>query len=326
MKQFSSFEYPLAEYICVFGNYNADYLGAGLRANGYFDSWNLSTAEVATRIKLVEAQRESLLNKSSFPTGFKTYQLIFRPMTGIFNCLKPLAANHEVKLSFERAPSEAALVSAKSGTDNPLKGKTLDIKNAYVKSKYLTSMYLRNTISEHDDQIYEYDEISVYQKSIPTGEKSIRLPNIIGGQTPNYIFAGILPASALNPDKEICMTEFKLLGVEEFAFTLNGQNLSGFPLMAKNGSPIEIYENYIRTTNRKYNNSNSSIMGPHDFKMMHCIYAFKFDNQNLESGWIGVNMKLSDSFDQNHVLGKFFSNQYYLNNYFSALDFPRCRC
>ena len=311
MKHFSSFEYPLAEYICVFGNYNADYVSSGLRANGYFDSWNLSTADITPRLDLVKAQRESLLNKSSFPTGFKTYQFIFRPMTGIFNCLKPLATNHEVKLSFERAPSEAALVATKTGTVNPLKGKSLDIKNAYVKSKYFTSMYLRNTISEHDDQIYEYDEISVYQKNIPTGEKSIRLPNIIGGETPNYIFAGVLPASALNPDKELCMTEFKLLGVEEFAFTLNGQNLSGFPLMAKNESPIEIYENYLKVTNRKFNNSNSSLMGPFDFKMMHCIYAYKFDNQSLESGWIGVNMKLSNSFDKNHVLGKICSSDKY---------------
>ena len=296
----------------MFGNYNADYLQSGLRANGYFDSWNLSTAEITPRLDLVKAQRESLLNKSSFPTGFKTYQFIFRPLTGIFNCLKPLATNHELKLIFERAPSEAALVAEKSGTVNPLKGKSLEIKNAYVKSKFFTSMYLRNTISEHDDQIYEYDEICVYQKNIPIGEKSIRLPNIIGGETPNYIFAGILPASALNSDKEISMTEFKLLGVEEFAFTLNGQNLSGFPVMAQNGTPIEIYENYLKVTNRKYNNQCASVMGPHDFKMMHCIYACKFDNQNLESGWIGVNMKLSDGFDKNHVLGTIYSSKYYL--------------
>ena len=294
--------------MCVFGNYNCTLSGSGLRANGYFDSWNLSTIDFnPSRVKNIEGQRSSLLNKSSFPTGFKSYQFIFRPMTGIFNCLKPLATNHEVKLSFERAPSEAALVSEKTGLVNPLKGKTLNIRNAYVKSRYITSVYLRNTIFERDEQIYEYDEITVYQKNIPTGEKSIRLPNIIGGKTPRYIFAGILPASALNPDKEISMTQFRLLDVEEFSFTLNGQNLNGFPLMAQNGTPIEIYENYLKVTNRKYNNSCSTLMEPYDFKVMHCIYAFKFENENLESGWIGVNLKLTDGFDKNHVLGKIYS-------------------
>ena len=288
------------------GNYDPNYLSSGFRANGYFDSWNLSTAELSKgdRLKVVKHQRAPLLDASSFPTGFKTYQFIFRPPIGIFNCLKPLAPGHEVKLTFERATSEAALLSEDKDNINPLEGKSIDIRNPYIKANYSSSQYLRDLVKNEHIQEYHYDELSVYQKNLPTGEKSIRLTNIIGGQTPNYIFAGIIPTNALNPDKNICLTEFAQCGVVEFSFTFNGQNINGFPLCAYNQTPIEVYENFLTVTNRKYNNNCMNSIGPFDFKLMHNIYGYKFSSQNTESGWIGINLKLAKEFQENHVIGK----------------------
>ena len=289
----------------LLGNYDPQYLKSGFRANGYFDSWNLSTSELAKgdRLKLVRHQRDPLVDASAFPTGFKTYQFIFRPPIGILNCLKPLAPGHEVKFTLERAPSEAALLSEVKDTINPLEGKSIEIRNPYIKTSYSTSQYLRDSIDNDNIQEYAYAELSVYQKNLPTGEKTIRLTNIIGGQTPNYIFAGIIPAKAFNPDANICLTEFAQCGVSEFAFTFNGQNINGFPLSIYNNSPIEVYENFLTVTNRKYNNSCMNSIGPFDFKLMHNIYGYKFPFENTESGWIGINLKLEKEFEENHVIG-----------------------
>ena len=294
------------EYISLIGNYDPEYFSSGFRANGYFDSWNLGTAELAEgdHLGLVNHSRQSLVDKTTFSKGFKTYQFIFRPPTGILNCIKPLAPGHEVKFTFERAPSEAALIAEVKDTQNPLTGKSIEIRNPYIKSTYSSSQYLRETINNDIVQEYAYDELSVYQKSMPIGEKSIRLTNVIGGQTPNFIFAGIVPAAAFNPDQHVSMTQFGQCEVEEFSFTLNGQAVNGFPLKAYNGSPIEFYEQFLNVTNRKYNNNCANAFGPFDYKSMHMIFCHKFASQNTESGWIGVNLKLAKAFEENHVLGK----------------------
>ena len=292
------------EYISILGNYDPDYLSTGFGANGYFDTWNLSTAELGTdRLDRLKIQRSSLVDSSAHPSGYKTYQLIFRPPFGIFNCLKPLGTGHEIKILFDRAPSEAALIAEVKDTENPLKGKSLEIRNPYIKATYATSQYLRDAINNDTSQEYIYDELNVFQKNIPIGETLIRLPNIIGGQLPKFIFAGILPSLALNPDQHTCLTEFPQCGVEEFSFTFNGQVTNGFPLHAPHGSPIEVYDNFLTVTSRKYNNKCSGAIEPYDFKMMHNIYAYKFE-ENDDSGWIGVNLKLKKAFESNHVLGK----------------------
>ena len=294
------------EYITLIGNYDTPYFSSGFRANGYFDSWNLSTDGLAEgkHLPLVRSSRVPLVDESAFPDGYKTYQFIFRPPIGILNCMKPLASGHEVKLMFERAPSEAALIAEVRDTQNPIMGKSIEIRNPYIKSTYSSSQYLRETINNDHIQEYTYDELSVYQKSLPVGEKSFRLPNIIGGQTPNFIFAAVIPATAFHPDQYKSMTEFAQCGVEEFTFTLNGQAVNGFPLKAYDGSPIEVYENFLNVTNRKYNNNCGDAVGPFDFKKMHMLYCHKFASQNTESGWIGVNLKLEKAFEENHVLGK----------------------
>ena len=286
---------------CI-GNFDPEYLSCGLAGNGYFDSWTLGSAELnSTRLQIIQSNRDSLLDPSCFPSGYKTYTFFYKPLVGFFNCIKPLATNHEVKITFERAPSDLALIATKIDAENPLQGKSIEINNAFCKSRYITSQYLRETIDEDNIQ-YNFDELSVFQKNLPTGEVSIRLDNIIGGQTPKYIFAGILPAEALNPDVTRSVTQFKQFGVKEFSFTKDGKPLHGFPLTAAHGSPIEVYEKFIETTNRKCNTGVSTLIAPFDFKNMHYIYAHKFEDTK-ESSWIGVSIKLTKAFNENYCLG-----------------------
>ena len=58
----------------------------------------------------------------------------------------------------------------------------------------------------------------------------------------------------------------------------------------------------MSTTKRKYRTSSPSLISPYDFKLMHHIFAYKFESESTETGWLGVNMKLKKAFSENHCL------------------------
>ena len=58
-------------------------------------------------------------------------------------------------------------------------------------------------------------------------EQSIRLENLRGGNTPSYVFCGIIETAALNGSSTLSSTVFKNYGLQEFSLTLNGQACQG---------------------------------------------------------------------------------------------------
>ena len=179
------------------------------------------------------------------------------------------------------------------------------MKNVFLRSRYISSPYLRNYFSSIEDKpiSYFYDECVVYHKNLPQNETNIRLSNIIGGNTPRYLFAGIIKASALNGDAKLSSTAFKPHGVIEFDLTLNGYSCNGFPITSENGSPTNCYEKFLETTGRKYNTTISEMINPWDFKQFHYIYSHKFEGETTDNGWLGVNLKLATALTDNYVLG-----------------------
>ena len=229
----------------MLGNYDSDYFSTGFYSAGYFDSWNLNTKDLnQERKNLIKVQRDTLLDSDAASTGNKLFEFLFKPPVGILNCLKPLPPNFEVKLTLDRCVSDIALIALETGTENPRAGKSLTIVNPYLRSRYFSSPYLRKyaEASKLSDLTFTYDEVSVVQKNLPNGEKSIRIPNIIGGQTPEFIFAGILPTKALQGDPELSLTKFGQLNIEEFEFTINGQAVNGFPVASEYGSPLQVID------------------------------------------------------------------------------------
>lgn len=175
----------------------------------------------------------------------------------------------------------------------------------YLKARYYSSPYLRNYFStiENEDISYFYDEAVVYHKNLPQGETIIRLNNIIGGNTPKYLFAGIISTVALNGNYDFSSTRFQRHGITEFDLTLNGYSCNGFPITSVNGSPLQNYEKFLQTTGRKFQATSPELLSPTDFKSFHYLYSHKFEGETSESGWLGINLKLEQAFDANYVLG-----------------------
>ena len=122
--------------------------------------------------------------------NYQEYELLFRPPTGILNCRTPLAPKTELIISFDRADSSLALISKVAETENPLEGKVIPLENCFLRARYYTTPMLRNFFAKLDEREihYKYDECSVVCKNLPQQSVNIILPNIIGGNTPTYIF------------------------------------------------------------------------------------------------------------------------------------------
>ena len=208
---------------------------SGLYSSGWFDAYMLDTDEV---LALKDApDRTSLSQPSS--SNSATYFFRFRPQVGLLNSLKPLLPKTEITLSFDRAPCDLALITLVKNENDPYSGKVLDLKNVFLSAEYISSPHLRDTFNNVrlSSRTYNYDEISVYNKAIPQNETIVRFPNIVGGNTPNFIFAGILESEALNGSLEKSSTKFQRSSVQEFDLTLNGFSCSGFPISVR-GSEI----------------------------------------------------------------------------------------
>ena len=300
----------LLDYITTLGNFDAPYITSGLYANGYFDLYNVGTAEISNQESrsLLDDSRVSLVD--SAVDGSKIYECIYAPGLGLLNSNTPLLPGCEIKLSFDRAKAELALIQIDKNTEVNLGSGVLKLSNLSVKARYYSSPSLRNyfsTISENPIK-YCFDECSVYLKNLPKGESNIRLNNIIGGLTPSYLFCGVIESEALNGNLEFSTTKFERHGVKEIDLTLNGQSLSGFPIQNTNGSALPAYMKWLKTTNREFNNNCSGQIEPLDFKRYHFVYGHKFEGEPTDQGWLGVDLKLDSPYDSNYTLGNFTLN------------------
>ena len=312
----------LLDYITTLGNFDAGYIRSGLYANGYFDLFNVGTGALsnAESLKLLKESRVSLVDNDS--GGAQIYECVYAPGLGLLNSKQPLLPGCEIKLSFDRAKAELALIKTDKVKDVDLGAGVLKLTNLSVKARYFSSPSLRNFfagISENPIR-YSYDECSVYLKNLPKGETNIRMNNIIGGLTPSHLFCAVIESDALNGDLELSTTKFERHGVKEMDLTLNGQSLAGFPIQNTNGSALPAYMKWLKTTNRQFNNTCSGQIEPMDFKRYHFVYAHKFEGEPTDQGWLGVDLKLDAAYEDNYTLGNYL-NIIAINNIFKQKIF-----
>ena len=100
---------------------------------------------------------------------------------------------------------------------------------------------------------------------------------------------------------------------------------------------MNVYDNFLRKTNRLFNPSCGRQLDISDFQKFHYLYAHKFDGEISDSGWIGATIKLEKEFGANYTLGdssdnilavifNYFRYIFIFRNfhfYFSYLDMSR---
>ena len=293
----------LIDYLTILGNFDTNYMESGLYSNGYFDLYNIDTKDiVADSNGTIGRSRVSVVDNRK--DDDQIFELQYAPGVGLLNSAVPLLPGCEVKLSFDRATVQLALVQ--KTLDEIQLDKKLALTNLYCKARYYSSPYLRRKFDsiKEKDLHYNYDECSVYLKNLPKGETNIRMNNIFGGNTPTHIFCGVIRSEALTGNSQLSATRFQRHFVKEANLTLNGYSCSGYPLSNVNGSALPAYMKYLQTTNRKFNTDCGRQIAPLDFKNFHFLYSHEFEGDQTEQGWIGLELKLEKPFEDNFTLGK----------------------
>ena len=69
-------------------------------------------------------------------------------------------------------------------------------------------------------KLFSYDDTTVMCKLLPQGESCIRIENLRGGNTPDFVFMGIIPTAALNGSTSLSSLKFENCEIEEVNFLL----------------------------------------------------------------------------------------------------------
>ena len=284
-------EFFLADYIYKLGNYNTDYATTALATEGYTD-WHM--ADSATIAGSTNMQN---IRKRAFEVDGEVTRIDFTliPNIGFLTNPDPLMKNCELKLSFDRADPKCAMMELESGTAL----ENLEITNCYAVTEYISSEELRLYFDriENVPVQYDYEDIEVLIKSIPQGDTNIRFDNLRGGKIPTHLFAGIIKTNALNGDQKLCATKFSHANVTEMNFTLNGNSVNGYPIEVHKSSPVFPMQKFVDATKRINNISSGGFLTLNEYKF-NWIWGHHFEAEESAQGWIGINFKLDEAFDE----------------------------
>ena len=283
------------------GNYDMNYLlssFAGLE--GYFDIYHIEDGSVADKNSIRDYRRQGIpkIGKNY------VYEFIISPNDSFLNENKVLPPGLELKLVFDRLKADFSVF--KLDGEDSLKGKMLELKDVYAHVEYISSPALRN----YHDRIqsapleFSYDDTTVMCKLLPQGETCIRIENLRGGNTPDFVFMGIIPTAALNGSSNLSSLKFENFEIEEINLTLNGNSCHGYPVRVSNNNPIWLYQKFLDNIGRLENSTAGTQLKLLEFRK-NMLISHKFEGEESPQGWLGISLNLKNAFTTSHTLGKF---------------------
>ena len=218
-----------------------------------------------------------------------------------------------MKLSFDRANAAIGLLFKEYGKDQngndvvqptELDNQVLDLIDPYLEVEYVSSPYLRNFHAQIEEKpiTMRYDDCDIYMKTVNEGQTMIRFDNICGGNTPDYIFAGFCNSEALNGDFNLSVN-FKDVHMTDVNISLNGMPLQGYPLSLGNTGTMKLYSKFMDTINRSKKTIAAESVGEKFFSTYYTLISHRFEGEQSNEGWLGVEVKLKEPLNKNYTFG-----------------------
>ena len=226
-----SAHYMLADYLTKLTNYDPQYVMTAFQIEGYYDEYNYETIAEGTDKDLIrDGRRPGCFVNSD---GNYVYELIFLPTHGFFLENKTLPLNTDLSLTLYRLKHEFSTIwIGKNEADKLPAGEALKITDAYAMVEYVSSPSLRNHFARIKSKpiSYKFNDIMIKTMALPKGRKQVQLLNVTGGNTPAYMFFGLVKTEALFGSDAHESTNFSFhQDLTQINVTLNGQSLHGYP-------------------------------------------------------------------------------------------------
>ena len=233
-------------------------------------------------------------------SGKYRYDFSIIPVFGFLGGNLPLTKNVELKLSFDRAVGKLGVMAFDEAAVDTDFDKPLTIANCHAVTEWISSPAIRSYFEDIDFNpiVYEYEDIEVVIRSLEKDDKNLRVEAIKGGNLPDYLFAGIIPQTALAGNIDECSTEFTQQNVVRFNITIDGQSVNGYPLEIANHSRVYPLVKFLDTTSRLANVATAKTQSVETFKH-NFLWSHKFEVEKTSSGWIGLDFKLTDGYSDN---------------------------
>ena len=220
------------------------------------------------------------------------------PNSGFLSNNDLLLKDVELKICLDRAdPQQAIMCKAEDwAAVGDLK---FDIKDCFAVTDYVSSPDLRSYYEsiDYSPLKYDYEECEVIVKSIPQGEVTIRCDNLRGGNVPIQIFVGFIESEALNGKHTHASTRFAPHHVQYMNISVNGNSVNGYPIRTKHGIVTQPLQKFLACTNRVCNVNAGEFLSPNGFQFNY-LWSHKFEAEDAAVGWIGVDCKLKEAFDE----------------------------
>ena len=139
-------------------------------------------------------------------------------------------------------------------------------------------------------------------KTIPTGQKMIRLNNIMGGLTPEYIFCGFIETAALNGDFNLS-TSFDWTQITEITLSLNGMPVQGFPMSMDSSRNLKLYSSFLDTVSRSKKTLAGETIDSNLFDLYYCLISHRFEGEQSNEGWLGIDIRLDEPLTKDYTFG-----------------------
>ena len=314
-------QFYLTDILSKISNYNSSFVTTALAyTEGYGAILHSADRHFIEQMK-TQFLKEDIIAEYRTTYGFsqdRMFEFILDLEGGILNCNQPLMSNTEVKLSFDRCLAAIGLLYEKWGTDQngndivqptELDNKVLDLIDPYMEVEYISSPYLRNFYAQIVDRpiTMRYDDCDVYMKSVPAGQTSFRWTNIMGGNTPDYIFGGFMTTASLQGDFDES-TSFRNIHLTEANVSLNGMPVQGYPIngmLLKPGktSSAKLYVKFLDTIGRAKKTMGGQCINAAAWNNYYNLISHKFEGEQSNEGWISIEAKFNEATETDHTFG-----------------------
>ena len=268
-------EYFLGAYFQYLSNFSADYACTSCMTFGIFDTYQISTDNFTDKKEIVD---QVIIPGRKGVNDDYTFEIVMPIESSIFSCNQNLPTNTPIDISFERLNSKFSIISNSKDSESDFP-KIFDIEDPFLIVPFVIDSEMQR-LEKHSISRpikLKFDDYVINRFNISKDSPNIRLSNIISGPLPDILFWGIMSLNSFTGSYNLPSTHFKRFGLKKCTLYLNGNAMSGFPILTSENSVSIPYTRFLKNTNRYLNCYSSQTMNPRDFKNYHFINSEALD-------------------------------------------------
>lgn len=259
-------EYFLASYFQNITNFSVDYACSSGISFGLFDTMQMiredftENSDIAHRV----AEGRSGVNEDH------VYEIVMPIDSSIFSCNGNLPTKTAIDISFERSNSKFSIITNKEVEGLP---EILTLEDPFLlvpfTNDYKMHQYEQEAISRPIK--LKYDDYVINRFNIPKDSPNARLSNVLSGPLPTKLFWGIMDLSSYAGSYDHSSSHFTRASLKKMTLYLDGNVVSGFPILTSENAVSIPYTRFLMNTNRYLNCYSCTTLSPRDFKHYHFL-------------------------------------------------------